>query len=231
MNIFVLHHSPLKERKEYLKKNFLQNNIDVSWIENFLPEEISEKDKDRIDLNTQVWPREHCLPNKGMTIGQLSQYLKYEYCINLQCQNEYDVMMVFEDDVNLESINIPIKKYIEDVYNEFKSTNLDVCVVGTHDNKQANILYPEKIIQPVFDEYTRCTHAMLFKLRASKIIKENLSVIDFNFDFKLNHIIRYKKLMIGWAEPALTQFSNEGIWKSSASHDVLPDEFLPTESE
>jgi hypothetical protein len=230
MNIFIIHHIPLKERKEYITKKFSEMDIEINWIENFLPEEITQEDKDRVNVDTKDWPREHWPAGRGMTIGQLSNFLKHEYCINLQCQNKYDVMFVFEDDVNLDNINIPIKKYIEDVYNEFKSTNLDICVVATHDNKKANIMYPERIIQPVFNEYTRCIHAILFKLNAAKIIKENLKEINFNFDFQLNQIIKNKKLTIGWAEPGLTQLTNDGLWESSNSSEIYPDEFLPKEA-
>ena len=45
--IFVCHHPPLTHRKEYLDNFFSSMNIEVEWVENFSPEEITE-DYDQI---------------------------------------------------------------------------------------------------------------------------------------------------------------------------------------
>ena len=37
MKYYCLHHSPAKERKEYLNIFFYKQKLDVEWIENFLP--------------------------------------------------------------------------------------------------------------------------------------------------------------------------------------------------
>ena len=89
--IFVCHHPPLIHRKKYLDNFFSSRNIEVEWVENFSPEEITE-DYDQIvgvkDLVINpnvpgVQQNQYTLyenAGKKVTISELSLYLKQEYC-------------------------------------------------------------------------------------------------------------------------------------------------------
>jgi GR25 family glycosyltransferase involved in LPS biosynthesis len=200
--IFVCHHKPLIERKEKLQKFFIENDIDVEWVENYLPDEIEYEYK-RVVGN--------------INDSEISIYLKHQYCLNEQVKNNFDYTLILEDDVDLPD---NFNDYLKNCMNEFVSyqPKLDGLMLGSCCGIHFDNITDDKLIYYKEGQLTRCAHAMIFTLNAAKQITKNLNIINYPIDHKFNYIIKKENLKIGWVEPAIKQKSEIGLFESSIVH-------------
>jgi len=222
--IFVCHHSPLTHRKEYLINFFSSKNIEVEWVENFSPEEIVETydevigTKDLI-INPNVpgvQQNQYTLyenAGKRVSIPELSLYLKHQYCFEQQIENEYETIVILEDDIMLPD---NFEEYLNVCYEEFDNYNpkLDCVMLGSCFGFTSPHIKENRLVHYGENQLTRCTHAMMFSLDATKKILKNLYPINWPIDFKLNEIIIKENLKVGWTEPSLQQASHLNLDKS-----------------
>jgi GR25 family glycosyltransferase involved in LPS biosynthesis len=222
--IFVCHHPPIKHRKEYLQDSFSSNNINVEWVESFSPEEIEDHYDEIVGTGDLVIDpnvpgvqqnQYHLYPNAGkkVTIPELSLYLKHKYCFEQQIQNEYETIIILEDDIIIPN---NFKEYLNACYSEFINydVKLDCLILGTCFGFKSPYVQENKLIHYGKNQLTRCTHAMMFSLHSAKKIVENLYPINWPIDFKLNEIIIKENLKVAWTEPALQQASHLNLDKS-----------------
>lgn len=200
--IFVCHHNPLVERKIYLQKFFVDNNIEVEWVENYLPDEIEYEYKRVIG---------------SINDSEISIYLKQQYCFEQQIKNNLNHILILEDDVDLPN---NFKDYLDKCMEEFVNyePKLDAIMLGSCCGIQTKNISIDRMIYYEDKQMTRCAHAMVFNLEASKKIVKNLKTINYPIDHKLNWIIKKENLKIGWAEPSIKQKSESGKFKSSIVH-------------
>lgn len=224
MKIFVCHHPPLTHRKEYLDNFFSSRSIDVEWVENFSPEEITE-DYDQIvgvkDLVINpnvpgVQQNQYTLyENAGrkVTVPELSLYLKHQYCFEQQIENGHDLIVILEDDIMLPN---NFKEYLDVCHSEFvnHSPKLDCLMLGSCFGFRSPYVQENRLIHYGPNQLTRCTHAMMFSLNAAKKIVKNLYPVNWPIDFKLNEIIIKEDMKVAWTEPALQQASHLNLDKS-----------------
>ena len=215
--IYICHHKPLKERKLKLSKIIKGFKTELDWVEKFQPDEIKEsysklinvenfkinKDLPGIDQFHYVY---HKNAGRKITISEYSLYLKMKYCFEDQIKNQYENIIIFEDDVLLDK---DIENYLNICAFEFTNhiPKLDCLIMGTAFNFKSQYIKPNKIIHFGKNQLTRCTHAMMFSLIAAKIICKNLDRVNWPIDYKLNEIIIKESLKVAWSEPGLYQSS------------------------
>lgn len=200
--IYVCHHKPLTERKLQLQKFFEVNDIDVEWVEYYLPDDIEYEYK-RVVGN--------------INDSEISIYLKHQYCLNQQVENNFNHILVLEDDVDLPDDFV---NYLEICMNEFikHEPKLDGLMLGSCCGISSKNIIEGKFVYYENGYMTRCAHAMIFNLEASKKIIKNLKTINYPIDHKLNSIIKKEDLKIGWVEPSIKQKSESGLFQSSILH-------------
>jgi GR25 family glycosyltransferase involved in LPS biosynthesis len=209
--IFVCHHKPLLDRKDRLDTIFKKINLEVEWIENFLPEDIDyvkevgnpviEKDCEyAIQQNKYIYYEN---VGKKVSMSELSLYLKHKYCYLEQIKNNYENILILEDDVN---VNLDFIDYMNNNMLEFLDKKPDILVLGTAFGF-IPVNFNGKYIHINDNQLTRCTHAQVINRKCVEKIVKHLYPINLPIDFKLNEIIILERLKIAWSEPGLTQFS------------------------
>lgn len=234
--IFVCHHNLLVDRKVKLQSFFDKNNIDVEWIEDFLPEELENNyeeivgsdelknnpikyniSSERYSLFSSLWfdhIKDYMNGEKKVTLSELSLYLKHKKCFEEQIKNQYEYILILEDDVILPNNFL---NYINSCIFEFKhsSPTLDCLIIGTCCGFKSKNIKNGKLIYYDETNLTRCTNAIMYTLNASKKIYNRLYPINWPIDFKLNEIIVMENLKVGWVEPPLYQESDLDLSKST----------------
>lgn len=207
--IYVLHHTPLKSRKDVLEKKFQTENIEVEWVELFLPNDITSDYEEYLE-NHEIFVSmkikhaygEYENFSKKISIGELSLYLKHEWCINDQINNNYNNILILEDDCDLPN---NFKEHLNNYLNDFDG---EILMVGkSHNFTSKNQTYG-KSIHYGDNQLTRCAHAIVYNLDASKKISKQLKHRNMPFDLKLNEIFILNEFKVAWAEPGILQNFN-----------------------
>ena len=198
--IFILHHTPAIARKIELQNDLNKISLlyPVEWVEKFLPSEIDA------DFNYSVKPSE------------LSLSLKHQYTLQQIVQNNIQYGIIFEDDVDLQSVP-ELQKFLEQSIVELEAEQGDVLWIG--DAWVGKYIIPPnqkvkgKISHFSNNCYSRCTHAYIISQRGAKLILDN-----YNYNQPVDHLfnenISSKKILPGWTEPGLIQKSAEGLWST-----------------
>lgn len=211
--IYVLHHKPMIDRGNILKKRLDEEGIECEWVEIFSPEEIGDNYEKYLENWQQFEDIEIIHPygkyqNFGMkiSIGSLSLVLKHLWCFNDQIKNNYENVLILEDDVKIPQnfksyLNNNIKDFVELFHNE----NIEMLMMGTSHNFITKNYISGKYAHYSENQKTRCTHAYITNINATKRIVEKFKPINLPIDFKLNEIIQLEKIKVAWSEPGLTQ--------------------------
>lgn len=212
--VYIIHHKPLTERKMLLDKYLIENNIEAEWVEYFLPDEIKENYKEIvgdfvIDPNARLVCQGQYTyyPNAGVkvTIPELSLYLKHKHCIEEQLKNNYQNILILEDDVILFD---DFNGFLDKCMSEFNNTNVDMMFIGSDFNFHAPNIQPDKYVYVNENQLTRCAHGYVVNIKCSEKILDHMYPVNLPWDFKLNEIIVLEKLKIAWSEPCIYQNKN-----------------------
>jgi len=209
--IFVLHHPPLKNRKEYLLKELSKYEMEVEWVEDFGIEEIKDKydeytsRKDEFYRGKIITPRRQYKNfSKKISLSELSLYLKHRYCFQQQKQHGYNTILILEDDI------VCIKEFSDYIHNhitEFQNEEGDMLIMGKSHN--FNIKRKTgKYIHHHPHYKTRCTHAIAYNKKCIDRLLNNIDIINLPIDFKLNEIIQKESLKVYWSAPGILQNNN-----------------------
>jgi hypothetical protein len=197
--IYILHHSPAKERKIELLNtiNFLKLDCPIKWVENFLPEEILTLRK-----------------NFSISIPEMSLSLKHQFVLLEQVKENLDKVIILEDDADLLSVE-NLEKFLENCFVEFSENNGDILWIGgTHDMNVPNeIKKPGKIAYFSKNFKSRCAHAYIISLNAARAALEHYHY-NLPADHLFNEIIDTYELNSGWTSTYITQKSLEKKVKS-----------------
>lgn len=198
MKMFCLHHIPAIHRKKKLLEDFNHHNLQIEWVESFIPESI-----DKHVLNIR-----HPLNDAA-----LSLYLKHRWCIQQQKIHKWDNMVIFEDDTIL-PYNMNIELYLSEVEEQFNQLNGDICFIGGAFGIVPSVIDDTRLVycEPGFR--SRCTHCYIINIQAIDKIINHIDIIDDAIDWKFNQIIKNENLRCCYVEPALYQSSVEGIESS-----------------
>lgn len=200
--IFILHHTPAAERKNTLSADIdaVSLSYSIEWVEAFLPDEIK------------------CI-SASIKCSELSLSLKHQYALQQIIQNEIQYGVIFEDDVDLQSVP-KIQEFLEQSINELEAKKGDILWIGDVWTGKYAIPAEKKVAGEISyfstESYSRCTHAYIISQHGAKLVLD-----DFHFnrpvDHLYNEIIEKRALVSGWTEPGLIQKTAEGIWSSLIS--------------
>lgn len=209
MNIYVVHHNELKERKKYLSDILKFNNVKVDWIEKYHPKDIKvqydeiisnfiQNDKDELIIHPYG---QYKNVYKKISINEFSLYLKHKYVLE-QEKDKNSIVLILEDDIEIVT---NFKEFLNENLNEFENSEYDILMMGTAFNFRSKNIKPGKYIHFEPNQKTRCTHAIMYKPNCIPIILKELEKVNYPIDFKLNEIIQKHKLKVAWSEPGLNQ--------------------------
>jgi len=225
--IFVCHHKPLVHRKERLNGYFSSQQItDIEWVEKYLPEDISDDynelvGKQYLNIGGMSEPNQYPWENdnvgKSVSISELSLYLKHQYCFEEQIKQNYEYILILEDDAIIPD---NFREYLNLCMDEFvnHSPKLDCLMIGTCCGFKCKNISSDKMVYYDPGYMTRCTGAMIFSIEASKKVLKYLYPINWPIDFKLNQIMYKEKFRVGHVEPPIYQGADLGLDTSYIQH-------------
>jgi GR25 family glycosyltransferase involved in LPS biosynthesis len=209
--IFVLHHKDFIKRGLLIEKRLKEENIEFDWVTDFEPENIKDIYNNIDYINYSDIDIIHpygIYKNKSIriSIGSLSLILKHLWCLEEQIKNNYENILILEDDVEIPK---NFKNYLENNVRDFlelkEQENTTILMLGiSHDYRTKNYT-PGKFAHYSPNQKTRCTHAYISNIEASKKLVKNFKPFNLPIDFKLNEIIQLEDIKVAWSEPALYQ--------------------------
>ena len=207
--IFCCHHpSPsLSERKQKLVDFFKDNELEVEWVEGFPPESASNWEHASLLKNVLAKGPEQYRDDAEKADEfsgiLLSLILKHNYCCDEQIENNYENILVLEDDVDLFS-NFT-EEYFNKCMREFKDRNLEMLFMGACCDLSYPFTNPDQYVYEHDSLLSRCTHCYILNIEgAKKVAKHCYDMID-AADHQFNWIIKEEKIKNSWAEPSIGQ--------------------------
>ncbi len=195
MHFFCLHHTDRPERRERLEQSFSRERIEVEWIEDFHPNSINVE-----KLNLQ----------HKLNINAISVYLKHQKCYELQKQNNYKHILIFEDDVIIPE-EFGFAEFLPRAMTDFENIQGDLMFIGGAFNIKPSVTNENQIVYTEPHFRSRCAHCYVVSDRCIDIILKTIHVMDDALDWKLNKIIEDNRLKVCYTEPSLQQATVEGL--------------------
>ena len=192
---YICHYSKLSERRVYVENHIKQYKLDTKWVLEYDKEEITSEVLDKfpkiLDYNTNI--------GRKLSMSEISLVLKHFHIFNDMIKNNYNNIVVFEDDIILvEDFNKKIESYTNQLDNDY-----DILWIGTccnlHTLKTSNDINVYRC-----ERGSRCTHAYVISRKACEKIIQVLDSINEPIDWFFNKIIKQLNLNNYWAEPELS---------------------------
>lgn len=215
LNIYVIHYTPLKERKAFLKTHLSDLSLkNIEYIEKHDKEDLTQNHLIKFKPNT-------------LRMGTISLVIKQIYAMELIQQNNFDFNLILEDDVVLSNnfVNLMtegIKQLPKDYDMLFIGDGCNLHIPKSE--LKPNQLIYKKCVEPTSwggNGATRCTDSMLISKKGAKKICDYFHglkpyEISLPLDWWLNDTIRKLNLDIYWMEPTIvTQGTQNGMYRSS----------------
>lgn len=137
-------------------------------------------------------------------VSELSLYLKHLYCFEDQIKNNYQNVLILEDDLLIPS-EYNFIDYVNYCIREYKKMNADMMFLGSCCDIKVNNIRRNKYVYLNKNQLTRCTHVYTVNIEAAKKIITKVHPKNMPIDFKLNEIIIVENLKVAWTEPSLKQ--------------------------
>ena len=215
---YVIHYTPLKERKAFLKDQLEEEGVQHTFIEEFDKESLSEDHLRRFDL-------------RRVRLSMCSNIMKHIHAYHHIYRSPYPHNLILEDDAVLSGDFLTqLHRGLDQLPDDF-----DMLFIG--DGLQMHIS-PEIRVQ---DQYvykkcvessrwgkgpggagaTRCTDSYLVSKKCAGLLIKYVArlpshAINANSDLWLNDIIRRFQLRIYWLEPTIvSQGTQTGMYDSS----------------
>ena len=211
---YVIHYTPLKERKQFLLNEFNKHSLIYHFIEDYDRENLSDEDLKIFDTNK-------------VKLSMCSNIIKHIDAYRNIINNEYKYSLILEDDVILDN------KFVDKLNKSLKQLpdDYDMLFIGNGCNLHIPLIKrrPDKFIYKKCREPTnwggnggtRCTDSYLVSKKGAKKLMSYISklkegAINMPSDWWLNQVIRDLKLEIYWMEPTIvTQGTQTGKYKTS----------------
>jgi GR25 family glycosyltransferase involved in LPS biosynthesis len=220
---YVIHYTPLIERKQFLLNEFNKHSLIYHFIEDYDRENLSNKELRLFNTNRVRLP---------MCSNIMKHIDAYKNIMN----NEYKYSLILEDDVILDDkFGDILNKGLEQLPDDY-----DMLFIGNAGGCNLHIdpsrIKAEQFIYKKCREITkpgnhweghgatRCTDSYLVSKKAAKKLINYVSnlkerAIDEASDWWLNRVIRELELDIYWLEPTIVlQGSATGKYKSVSGH-------------
>jgi hypothetical protein len=200
MKIFVIHYTPLKERKISIMKQFEKFNIkEYEFIETYDREELNETDIKKFS---------------NLKLSQISLILKN---VEIFKKGNEEIFVIFEDDTIL--CDDFLNKLDEHLNN--LPENWDIISGGECCNIHASPIIDGKILYET-DNVRGCCMNILNKNVTNKLMNifNNETIINLPFDHWLNYIYsKYGNLKYYLTEPVLVE-------QGSAANHIFPSSII-----
>jgi len=196
--IYVVHWKLLKERRSYLEEQFKKFNLTerVVWVDQYADENELKFFKNPFKINLRL----------------LAVNLSHLYCYEDQYKNKYKNILIFEDDIDFGSLNIPV--YLNQAAKEFKELDGDLAFLSTCCGLKVKNFKPPQLLYYDKNYVTRCTAAYIVNLRC--VEKLIVSMTNFHaIDRILNYMIPHMNIRVLWSAIPLKQGSETGKYPSS----------------
>ena len=200
LKIFIVHYTPLIERKQYIIKQLNDLSIqNYEFIEKY----------DREELNTEMLAK---FNKKKVKLSEISLFKKQMHTMQLIQNSSFKFNILVEDDAVFD------EKFVHKLKNGLKQlpNNYDMLFIdagcGLHIKK--TLIEPGKLIYEKCREKTswggagatRGTGGILISKECSKQIYEffkQTEMINLPVDWWMNDVIRDLKLNVYWMEPVI----------------------------
>lgn len=235
MKTFILHYTPLVERKEHMNKLIEKHNLDASYILNFDKEDMTDYDKEIYDFKS-IWQ------NRTLYLSNASLISKHIESYKRIVDENLEYGLILEDDVVL---NDDFSEKIEDYYKQLPE-DWDILFVG--DGYRGGLHVPKKVMEelggnvflknnngtslkireqtgwPVCAGSTRCSDTYLINRKTAtnilnyvnKIRETKKNKINQPSDLWMNRLFKNLNLKVYWGEPTIsTQGTENGLFKSA----------------
>jgi GR25 family glycosyltransferase involved in LPS biosynthesis len=207
--IFIVHYSPLNNRKAYLVKEFEKygitdyefvtkydrNSIDISEINSYFTNEVHEK---------------YSFVAKCVTLSHI-------YIYNQIIASNINLALILEDDALLcDDFATKLKHYIANLPKKFDAGFInDGCKLHI----PQNLLKPNKIWYE--NKETRTCCAYLITNNFCKQLLPNIFPLNKSIDHVLGYFFKSLNLQVYWAEPTIVSDGSESIYKVSYNKKIL----------
>lgn len=207
---YLLHHrdEKFKKRYDYISERLKEENIDYEVIDSHHPDNINYNEL-MIGYEThpqiiieQLFNMSYMNFSKKISVGSLSLVLKHMDCWKKLLENNFDYILVLEDDAEIPN---NFSETINNIMSEVDSNNCELVMIGTTDGfvspniNRNNLLHFNKF------QKTRCTHAYIISKSCAKKMLDGFLNFNLPIDFKMNEVIQLTDIKVWWYEPGIKQ--------------------------
>jgi len=221
-NIYILHYTPLVERKKHIINQIKKYNYKAKYIETFNREDLTIENLNLFNTNKV----------KSSSISLIYKHI--ESWQQISNDNAHSFSLILEDDVILiDNFDEKLNEYIQQL-----PSNFDMLFIGDG----CNLHIPDSIIKHTINENggkivnifkktnyptnwggngaTRCTDSYLISKNCCNKILEYIkgikNKIELPIDWWMNTICRDLDLNVYWAEPTIcSQGTESGVFTPS----------------
>ena len=208
--IYVLNHFDFRERRERIENKLKSENIEYQLVQNYHSSEID------YEKELEGWKKFEDVDivhpygvyrnfSKKISVESLSLVLKHIWCYRDQISNNYQNVLILEDDAQIPN---NFKNYLNENMKEYlyllENDDIGMLMVGMSHHfisKKQN----GKCVQYAENQKCRCTHAYIINIETTKKVLNRFSIINLPIDFKLNEIIAIENIKVAWSEPGIIQ--------------------------
>lgn len=191
---YMCHYTKLEERKKYVQNVVSEYNIDLHWILDYDKEVLNQEEL------SKKFPFLFSDKNgKKLSVAEISLVMKHYYAFQDTVSNNYDNVVVFEDDIILcEDFGKKIDSYINQLPDDY-----DILWIGTCCNLHSPQLNPNLNVY-LNRHGSRCTHAYVISSQGCKKLLDFFHNIYQPIDWYFNTAVRTLNMNNYWAEPPLS---------------------------
>jgi GR25 family glycosyltransferase involved in LPS biosynthesis len=206
--IYILNHPEFKKRLEIISSELNNQSIKFEIVDKFSPGDFDYESITNTDYNhhrdiliEQIKGYSYFNNPNKVSPGSISLVLKHMECWKYQILNNYDYILILEDDCEIPNY---FNNLLRSIDIEIKNKSFDLIMLGdfldfkseTDDFISYNKLYK-----------TRCTHAYIININSAKIMLDGFKYINNSIDFKMNEVIQINDLKVAWMCPGLKQIN------------------------
>lgn len=191
---YMCHYQKLTDRKLYVENVVSKYNIDLHWILDYDKEVLNEEEL------TKKFPFLFSDKNgKKLSKAEISLVMKHYYAFQDTVSNNYDNVVVFEDDIILcEDFDKKLDMYINQLPDDY-----DILWIGTCCNLHSPQLNPNLNVY-LNRHGSRCTHAYVISRQGCQKLLDFFHNIYQPIDWYFNTAVRTLNMNNYWGEPALS---------------------------
>lgn len=193
------------KRKEYITKSLERESIDFEVIDQFHPNEINSSESQK-DFHLQkpifVETTSHSywsIPTK-LSKNVISTYLKHKLAFTKQIENNYDYVIIFEDDCEIPNgLGDILRKCVDEMEDE----GYEMAILSEHGNLISKEIRSGKYLHYAPNQKTRCLTGYIVNIKCAKSIYEFFDTIRNSPDIQMNEALQIYNVKVAWLEPGL----------------------------